>query len=276
MSLGAIDFGIIVDSSVIMVENSVRHLSENRDGRAVVDVVHDACVEVRKPTMFGELIIMIVYLPILTLEGIEGKLFRPMALTVLFRAGRLARAVADADAGAGRAGFCQNACPKRSRCWCGWRSVLYRPVLGRVLRHRWRVLMLAVAILAGTAILARELGTEFIPRLSEGSIVIATQRLASVSLEESVRYGTQLEKLLLAEFPDEINHIWTRTGTAEVATDPMGLDQSDVFITLHPRGRVETGRDARRAGRANEAMSSRACRAWSCCSPSRSSSESTK
>ncbi|HEV3137097.1 MAG TPA: efflux RND transporter permease subunit, partial [Pirellulales bacterium] len=84
MSLGAIDFGIVVDSSVIMIENSVRHLSENRAGRPVVDVVHDACVEVRKPTMFGELIIMIVYLPILTLEGIEGKLFRPMALTVLF------------------------------------------------------------------------------------------------------------------------------------------------------------------------------------------------
>ena len=79
MSLGAIDFGILVDSSVIMVENSVRHLAENRAGRGRADVVHDACVEVRTPTMFGELIIMIVYLPILTLEGVEGKLFRPMA-----------------------------------------------------------------------------------------------------------------------------------------------------------------------------------------------------
>ena len=84
MSLGAIDFGILVDSSVIMVENSVRHLAENRIRPVRGDVVHDACVEVRTPTMFGELIIMIVYLPILTLEGIEGKLFRPMALTVLF------------------------------------------------------------------------------------------------------------------------------------------------------------------------------------------------
>ena len=235
MSLGAIDFGIIVDSSVIMVENSVRHLSENRAGRPTVDVVHDACLEVRKPTMFGELIIMIVYLPILTLEGIEGKLFRPMALTVLFAlAGSLVLSLTLMPALA--ATFLPKRMSEKEPVLVRLAQWLYRPVLAWVLHYRLAVVTLALAVLASAVILALELGTEFIPRLSEGSIVIATQRLASVSLAESVRYGTQLEKLLLDAFPDEINHIWTRTGTAEVATDPMGLDQSDVFITLKPRG----------------------------------------
>jgi heavy metal efflux system protein len=236
MSLGAIDFGIIVDSSVIMVENSVRHLSHNRTGRSTIDVVREACVEVRKPTMFGELIIMIVYLPILTLEGVEGKLFRPMALTVLFAlAGSLVLSVTLMPALAGL--FLPRHMSDREPLLVRVAQRAYRPVLDFVLAHRLGVLGAAVVLAAAALVMGRDLGTEFIPRLNEGSIVIATQRLASVSLDESIRYGTQLEKLLLAEFPDEINHIWTRTGTAEVATDPMGLDQSDVFITLHPRER---------------------------------------
>ncbi|HEX3728078.1 MAG TPA: CusA/CzcA family heavy metal efflux RND transporter [Pirellulales bacterium] len=234
MSLGALDFGIIVDSSVIMVENSVRHLAGNVENRPTVDVVRDACVEVRRPTMFGELIIMIVYLPILTLGGIEGKMFRPMALTVLFAlAGSLVLSLTLMPALA--ALLLPRRMSEKEPLLVRFFVRIYRPVLRHVLAHRLGVLALALAALAGVAVLALDLGTEFIPRLSEGSIVIATQRAASVSLEESVRYGTQVEKLLLAKFPDEINHIWTRTGTAEVATDPMGLDQSDVFITLTPR-----------------------------------------
>ncbi len=234
MSLGAIDFGIIVDSSVIMVENSVRHLAENHDRRPAIDVVHDACVEVRKPTMFGELIIMIVYLPILTLEGIEGKLFRPMALTVLFAlVGSLVLSLTLMPALA--ATFLSKRPKDKEPRVVRFLQWLYHPVLRWVLGHRLVVVGAALGLAVAAAMLGSDLGTEFIPRLSEGSIVIATQRLASVSLEESIRYGTQLEKLLLEKFPDEINHIWTRTGTAEVATDPMGLDQSDVFITLTPR-----------------------------------------
>ncbi len=238
MSLGAIDFGVIVDSSVIMIENSVRHLSENRAGRPTVDVVHDACVEVRKPTMFGELIIMIVYLPILTLGGIEGKLFRPMALTVLFALfGSLVLSLTLMPALAGI--FLPKRMSEREPLLIRLTQRVYRPVLRFVLGNPVPILSAAAAVLMGAIIVGRELGTEFIPRLNEGSIVIATQRLASVSLEESNRYGTQLEQLLLKEFPHEIKHIWTRTGTAEVATDPMGLDQSDVFITLHPRSQWE-------------------------------------
>jgi len=236
MSLGAIDFGIIVDSSVIMVENSVRHLSEHRSDRPHLEVIHDACVEVRKPTMFGELIIMIVYLPILTLEGVEGKLFRPMALTVLFALiGSLVLSLTLMPALAGLF------LPRRMSDKEPWLVRIfqqaYRPVLRWVLGNRPGVLVCALAVMTLAGVLASELGTEFIPRLNEHAIVIATQRLASISLEESVRYGLDIEKLLLKKFPDEIEHIWTRTGTAEVATDPMGWDQSDVFITLTP---VET------------------------------------
>jgi cobalt-zinc-cadmium resistance protein CzcA len=233
MSLGAIDFGIIVDSSVIMVENSVRHLGEAHPGRSATDVVRDACVEVRKPTMFGELIIMIVYLPILTLEGVEGKLFRPMAETVLFALlGSLILSMTVMPA------LASWFLPRRAEDREPWVvrkcQAFYRPVLTWVLAHRFHVVFLAAAILATAGIVATELGTEFIPRLSEHAIVIATQRLASITLDEAVRHGTVIEQQLLQKFPDEIERIWTRHGTAEVATDPMGWDQGDVFIILTP------------------------------------------
>ena len=234
MSLGAIDFGILVDSSVIVVENSVRHLARRQDGRSVIDVVRDASLEVRKPTMFGEAIIMIVYLPILTLTGIEGKLFRPMALVVLFAlAGSLVLSLTLMPV---LASLFLPRHTRKKEPWtiraCQW---LYRPILRWVLAHRASVLVMASAVIAIAALLASELGTEFIPRLNEQAIVVNTVRLASVSLEESVRYSTQMEKLLLREFPDEIEHIWSRTGTPEVATDPMGLELTDIFITLNPR-----------------------------------------
>ncbi|CAM2069184.1 Efflux RND transporter permease subunit [Sulfidibacter corallicola] len=234
MSLGAIDFGLVVDSSVIMVENASRRLSEDTSGRSVRDIVREAAIEVRKPTLFGELIIAIVYLPILTLEGVEGKLFRPMALTVIFAlVGSmilsmtlmpvLASYVLKRGSGA------------RHRRPIRRLERKYRSVLEWALNHRKLVLFLAAAAVFGAAIPAMRLGTEFVPRLREQSIVINTIRMAGVSLEESVRYGTQIERLLLEAYPDEIAHIWTRTGTAEVATDPMGLEVSDVFITLTPR-----------------------------------------
>ncbi len=234
MSLGAIDFGIIVDSSVIMVENSVRHLAHNRERRPVVDVVRQACLEVRRPTMFGEAIIMIVYLPILTLVGIEGKLFRPMALVVLFAL--LGSLVLSLTLMPVLASLFLSSKTREKEPWviraCQW---VYRPVLEVVLRNRMPVLVMALALIGFAGVLATELGTEFIPRLSEQSVVVNTVRLASVSLEESLRYSTQMEKILLREFPDEIAHVWSRTGTAEVATDPMGLELTDIFITLTPR-----------------------------------------
>lgn len=242
MSLGAIDFGLVVDSSVIMVENAARRLDEDQTGRPVREIVREAALEVRRPTLFGELIIAIVYLPILALEGVEGRLFRPMALTVIFALlGSMLLSLTLMPALASlvlkrRAGHSEGRLVRA----IGW---VYRPVLRAALRRRGLVLAVALLVLGNAAFLATRLGAEFVPRLREQAIVINTVRLAGVSLAESVRYGTQVERLLLERFPDEIAHIWTRTGTAEVATDPMGLEVSDVFITLHPRGewvRAET------------------------------------
>jgi cobalt-zinc-cadmium resistance protein CzcA len=252
MSLGAIDFGLIVDSSVILIENAERRLAEatgqQSPQRSVIEVVRDAAVEVRKPTLFGELIIMVVYLPILTLEGVEGKMFRPMALTVIFAllgsailSMTLMPVLASLALRKGHEGR-----PHREPRLVAFLKRCYRPVLDWSLRHAKTVLVTAALLVAGTGLAATQLGSEFVPRLSEGTIVINTVRLAEVSLSESIRYGTRIEKVILAKFPDEVERVWTRSGTAEVATDPMGVELSDVFITLKPRA------EWRRAGTQEE------------------------
>ncbi|MCH8922335.1 MAG: CusA/CzcA family heavy metal efflux RND transporter, partial [Planctomycetes bacterium] len=237
LSLGAIDFGLVVDSSVVMVENCTRQLSrDTADRRTVLEVVRDAAVEVRKPTMFGELIIMIVYLPILTLEGVEGKLFRPMALTVIFAlAGSMILSITLMPV------LVSFFLPKRRevREPLLMRAIkwLYRPVLRFTMDQKWAVIGMAVCVLVVAGIIALNLGREFVPKLSEGAIAINVVRLAGTDLEESIRYNTKMERALLAEFPDEIDRVWSRIGSAEVATDPMGIELTDVFITLHPRDR---------------------------------------
>jgi len=234
MSLGAIDFGLVVDSSVIVVENTVRRLGSETGGRSVVDVVRDAVLEVRRPTLFGELILIIVYLPILTLEGVEGKLFRPMALTVVFALlGSLAMSLTLtpvlASLTLGRGARHRETAVMRGL------SRVYRPVLQGALAWRRTVLAGAAVLVACAGVLATRLGSEFVPRLNEETIVINTVRLAGVAVDESVRYGVQIERALLEEFPREIDRVWTRTGSAEVATDPMGLELSDIFVTLTPQ-----------------------------------------
>ncbi|MCA9446283.1 MAG: efflux RND transporter permease subunit, partial [Candidatus Omnitrophica bacterium] len=236
LSLGAIDFGVVVDSSIIMVENAVRRASESRKGRSFVQVIRDACLEVRRPTMFGEAIIMIVYLPILTLEGVEGKMFRPMALTFLFVL--LGSFILSLTLMPVLASLFLPKKVKKKESWIVRAATrVYDPLLRFSLRVPLLILFVAMILLAATLHFGMRLGSEFIPKLSEGSIVANTVRLAGVSLDESVRYGTRIEKLLLEEFPDEVDKVWTRTGTAEVATDPMGLEVSDLFIRLHPRER---------------------------------------
>jgi cobalt-zinc-cadmium resistance protein CzcA len=223
MSLGAIDFGLVVDSAVIQIENATRHIAHDRGKRSLIDVVRDAVIEVRKPTMFGELIIMLVYVPILTLEGVEGKLFRPMALTVIFAlAGSLILSVTLIPV------LASVMLPRRM-------EERYRPVLRAVMRNNYATLGVAVCALLATVIIAQGLGSEFIPQLSEEAIVMNVVRVAGTDLTESVRYNTQMERAILAAFPDEVRHVWSRVGTAEVATDPMGVELSDIFISLQPR-----------------------------------------
>lgn len=233
MSLGAIDFGLIVDSAIVQVENVVRRLGERPDDDPV-EVVGDAAVEVRKPTMYGELIILVVYLPVLALEGVEGKMFRPMALTVIFALmGSMLASLTLIPALTSL--FVRGQREHREVRLVRWAKRVYESVLHRALNAPAVVLGTAFLLLANAGFLATQLGSEFIPRLSEGSVVINTVRLASVSLDESVRYGTKIEQALLEKFPDEVERVWTRTGSAEVATDPMGIELSDVFVNLTSR-----------------------------------------
>ncbi|REJ91751.1 MAG: AcrB/AcrD/AcrF family protein [Planctomycetota bacterium] len=236
LSLGAIDFGLVVDSSVVMIENCVRKLSHGIPrGMTKIDVVRDAAVEVRKPTMFGELIIMIVYLPILTLEGVEGKLFRPMALTVIFAlAGSMILSLTLMPV------LASYVLPKRLEerepFLIRWIKRLYQPILHFTMHHKLAVIGFALCLLViAFGLIAPNLGSEFVPKLSEGAIAINVVRLAGTNLDESIRYNTQMERAILKEFPDEVVHVWTRIGSAEVATDPMGIELCDLFITLTPR-----------------------------------------
>jgi cobalt-zinc-cadmium resistance protein CzcA len=237
LSLGAIDFGMVVDSSVVMIENCVRHLAHTPDGRGRREVIRDAAVEVRRPTLFGELIILIVYLPILTLEGVEGKLFRPMALTVIFAlAGSMVLSVTLMPALASM--LLPRRIPDREPLLLRLAKAAYVPVLKQTMRHKAAVLLFGATVMAvAFGMVAPNLGSEFVPKLSEGAIALGTVRLAGTSLQESVATNTRVEQVLLAAFPDEINHVWSRAGTAEVATDPMGVELTDIFISLKPRDR---------------------------------------
>ncbi|QDU14137.1 Cobalt-zinc-cadmium resistance protein CzcA [Gimesia maris] len=235
LSLGAIDFGLVVDSSVVMIENCVRCLSHGTDGRSRLEIIRDAAIEVRKPTMFGELIIMIVYLPILTLEGVEGKLFRPMALTVIMAlAGSMVLSLTLMPVLASL--FLPKNLKDKEPLLIRVLKWLYAPVLRFTMHHKAAVIGFALSILfVAFGLIAPNLGTEFVPRLSEGAVVINVVRLAGTDLEETIRYNTQMEKVLLEKFPDEIVHVWSRVGMAEVATDPMGTELTDLFVTLRPR-----------------------------------------
>jgi cobalt-zinc-cadmium resistance protein CzcA len=234
MSLGAIDFGLIVDGSDIVVENTVRRVGEDRRQAAGDEVLERAAIEMLRPALFGVLIILIVYLPVLALEGIEGKLFRPMALTVIFAlVGSLILSLTLMPALC--AMFLPRRMAERENRFVGFLQRRYRRSLSWALARPRLVLLVAALLVLNAALLATRLGSEFVPRLREGALAINTVRLAGVSVEESVRYGTQIERTLLRSFPDEIERIWTRTGTAEVATDPMGLELSDIFVTLKER-----------------------------------------
>jgi cobalt-zinc-cadmium resistance protein CzcA len=236
LSLGAIDFGMIVDSSVVMVENCVRHIAHgDLSGKSKLDVVREAAVEVRKPTLFGELIIMIVYLPILTLEGVEGKMFRPMALTIICAlAGSMILSMTLMPALASL--LLPNRMEEREPLFMRIAHRLYHPILDFSMRYKGLVVGVAVCILAIVfGFIAPSLGTEFIPTLSEGAIVISVVRLADTPIERSIEDNTRIEQAVLRALPDEVSHVWSRIGSAEIATDPMGLELTDIFISLKQR-----------------------------------------
>ena len=232
MSLGAIDFGLIVDSSVIMIENCVRRLSHEGGTRPKEDIVLDAAIEVRKPTMFGELIITIVYLPILALQGSEGKLFRPMALTVIFAlVGSLVLSLTFMPV---MASLGLGAKPSEKDIWL-IRQIkrVYVPLLDRFLARPFWAVGLASALVVASIPIGYNLGAEFMPRLNEGDILIEALQIPSVALERAVPVSTQIEKLLMT-LP-EVRTVFCKTGRPEIANDVMGVHQTDVWTMLKPR-----------------------------------------
>ena len=241
LSLGAIDFGIIVDGSVVMTEANMRNLAERCQtlGRKLtpmerLETLIESSRGVVRPIVFGMGIILVVFIPILTLEGTEGKMFHPMAWTFIFAlTGALVIALVLTPI------LNYFFLPKKSKGKEGLFSRLimnaYAFFLGIAMRLRWGVLLVVIVVLGATGWTITKLGGEFIPRLNEGGIVINTIRLAGISIGESVAYNSKIEKLLLENYPDEVRFVWSRIGTAEVATDPMGTELTDIFISLNPR-----------------------------------------
>jgi cobalt-zinc-cadmium resistance protein CzcA len=239
MSLGAVDFGLIIDGAVVIVENIVRELGHRQQhlGRPLTAeerarVVLHASKQVGSPMFFGVVIITIVYIPILALTGIEGKMFHPMAITVMLAlGGALLLALTLMPVlcsfllrGSVREG--DNFLMRIARA-------IYRPLLNLALRLRWPVILGAIGLFAGSLLLFKRLGAEFVPTLDEGSITAMLYKPVGMSMEESVKTDLEVEKRLLAEFP-EVTRIFSRIGTSEVATDPMPANESDVYIFYKP------------------------------------------
>ncbi|HEV3165040.1 MAG TPA: CusA/CzcA family heavy metal efflux RND transporter [Isosphaeraceae bacterium] len=243
MSLGAIDFGLIVDSSVIMVENCVRRLAHEGGTRPKIDIIRDAAIEVRKPTMFGELIIAIVYLPILALQGTEGKLFRPMALTVIFAlAGSMVLSLTLMPV---LASLALRTRTEEKEVWLvrAFKHA-YTPLLDVVVLRPVAMVMLSLALVTVSVPVALTLGGEFMPRLNEGDLLIEAVRIPSASLEGAVPMSSQVENLL--KTIPEVRLVYCKTGRPEIANDVMGVHQTDVWTLLKPQNEWRHGltRDA--------------------------------
>jgi cobalt-zinc-cadmium resistance protein CzcA len=245
MSLGAIDFGLIVDGAVIVVENAARRLSERRrtlgrdlDGNERLVTVESAALEVQSASVFGVGIIAIVYLPLLALTGIEGKMFRPMATTVLLAIAAsfvlsltvvpvLTSLFVRAEAGEHETWLLRLA------------GKLYRPTLEGALRARSVTLTASLALLAVGVLAFARLGAEFVPQLDEGDVLVEARRLPGVALTESIATDARMQRAILRV--PEVSHVVSKTGAPELATDPMGIEQTDVYIGLKDRSAWRPG-----------------------------------
>lgn len=239
MSLGALDFGIIIDGAVVIVENCVRRLAhaQAHHGRPLTrserfHEVFAASQEARRPLLFGQLIIMVVYLPIFALTGVEGKLFHPMAFTVVIALlGAMILSVTFIPAAV--ALFIGNRVAEKENRLMQWASRGYEPLLKHVMNAKPLVLTFAVVAVVLSGLLATRLGTEFVPNLNEGDFAVQALRIPGTSLSQSVQMQQQIESTLKAKFP-EIERVFARTGTAEVASDPMPPNISDGYVMLKP------------------------------------------
>ena len=237
MSLGALDFGLIVDGAVIIVENCLRRLTEaSKSGAQVLEdrlaVVLDATREVIRPALFGVAIITAVYIPIFALTGIEGKMFHPMATTVVIAlVSAMILSVTFIPASVAML-FRRPVVEKRNPIMDGAQWI-YRPVLAATLRFRWLAVSAAVVLVIAASLLATRLGTEFVPNLDEGDIAMHALRIPGTSLQQAIELQQQLEAKI-REMP-EVERVFAKIGSAEIATDPMPPSVADNFIILKPR-----------------------------------------
>ncbi|MFK3605836.1 MAG: CusA/CzcA family heavy metal efflux RND transporter [Pseudomonas fluorescens] len=240
MSLGALDFGIIVDGAVVIVENAIRRLAhaQQRHGRLLTrsERLHEvfaAAKEARRALIFGQLIIMVVYLPIFALTGVAGKMFHPMAFTVVIALlGAMILSVTFVPAAI--ALFVTGKVKEEENLVMRTARRVYAPVLHWVMARRPWVFGLAVLTIVASGALASRMGSEFIPSLSEGDFAQQALRVPGTSLTQSVQMQQQLENTLLAQVP-EIERVFARTGTAEIASDPMPPNISDSYVMLKPK-----------------------------------------
>ena len=242
MSLGALDFGLIVDGAVVMVENAVRRRAEAQHAHSSEPperTILEACLEVARPVVFAVAIIAIVYLPILSLSGIEGKMFVPMALTVIFALlGSLILSLTYVPAML--ALVLRGEVSEKESFLIRWAKRVYEPGLAFVMKFRAQVLAMAVTLVLISGAIFPFLGGEFIPRLDEGDILIETILLPSVSLNQSTKTTTEVEKVL-TQFP-EVRQVVSKCGAPAVANDSMSLNQCDVFMMLKPEDEWTSGR----------------------------------
>ncbi|MDR1498316.1 MAG: CusA/CzcA family heavy metal efflux RND transporter, partial [Puniceicoccales bacterium] len=240
MSLGAVDFGLVVDGAVVMAENIVRVLAQRQHelGRLLTkaerrDAIGMACRQVSAPTVFGVIIITIVYLPLFSLGGAEGRTFSPMAFTVvlaLTSALLLALTLVPVLASLCLSGKVS----EKESPLMRFAKYLYLPLLRVCLRVRWLVCMFALAVFAFALVVFSRLGAEFLPRLDEGDMAVQMIRTTSIGLNTSIELQKKTERSLLEQFP-EVSRVFARVGTSEVATDPMGVNVGDSYVLLKPR-----------------------------------------
>ncbi|WP_282413290.1 CusA/CzcA family heavy metal efflux RND transporter [Pseudomonas sp. PS01299] len=240
MSLGALDFGIIVDGAVVIVENTLRRLAhaQQHHGRLLTRAerfkeVFAAAKEARRPLIFGQLIIMVVYLPIFALSGVEGKMFHPMAFTVVIALlGAMLLSVTFVPAAI--ALFVTGKVKEEEGAVMRGARRVYAPALAWVMAHRTVAVGAALGVIVLSGVLTSRMGSEFVPSLSEGDFALQALRVPGTSLTQSVDMQQRLETLILAKVP-EVERVFARTGTAEIASDPMPPNISDSYVMLKPK-----------------------------------------
>jgi cobalt-zinc-cadmium resistance protein CzcA len=235
MSLGAIDFGLVVDGAVVVIEQQFHSLRTAQDDdrgtfRARVGAIAES---VAPPMFFSVLVILLVYVPILALTGVDGKMFRPMALTVVFALGTSLLASLTFIPAAATVLLRPRDIPKRDPWLVRHIDKVYRPILARAIGHPWFVVGGAAVLLAVGVVLFARIGSEFMPQLDEGDLVVQTTRPPDIDLDSAIRTGGTLERTTLDAAP-EVSQVVSRIGSPAVATDIMGLEQADVFVRLRP------------------------------------------